>query len=170
MTPPVETQAEMNSIGVSLLPVWSRIQGTAFCAMKPPRLPTELTPSGGRPGEETRERSGRRAAPRRCRRPQSRCRRTSRYRSGGGAEATLDGGDDEIADHFARDACIGHGRPGDDLAVARVDDEQHAGVRLGPRFRGRGPDPKCVERNAGVPSAPKPLEPGPRSARSVHAG
>ena len=39
---PTTRQAARKSIGVVLLPVLSRIQGIAFWAMKPPRLPTEL--------------------------------------------------------------------------------------------------------------------------------
>src|SRR5690349_10142929 len=42
MRPPAARQTARNSIGAIVLPVASRIQGTAFCAMKPPRLPTEL--------------------------------------------------------------------------------------------------------------------------------
>src|SRR5262249_50237680 len=40
--PPAVRQAERNNIGARSLPVWSRIQGTAFCAKNPPRLTTEL--------------------------------------------------------------------------------------------------------------------------------
>jgi len=47
-------------------------------------------------------------------------------RSFGPAEATLDGSDHQVAHHFARDARVGHGRPGDDLTVTGVNDEQHA--------------------------------------------
>src|SRR3954470_3331701 len=40
--PPAARQAARNSIGAIVLPVTSRIHGTTFWAMKPPRLPTEL--------------------------------------------------------------------------------------------------------------------------------
>src|SRR3984957_616204 len=40
--PPAARHAARKSIGAIVLPVWSRIHGTTFCAMKPPRLPTEL--------------------------------------------------------------------------------------------------------------------------------
>ena len=36
------------------------------------------------------------------------------------------GGDHEIADHLARDAGIGEGKPGDDLAIAGIQDEEDA--------------------------------------------
>src|ERR1700730_10951947 len=39
---PTVRQAAKNSIGAIVLPVRSRIQGTMFWAIKPPRLPTEL--------------------------------------------------------------------------------------------------------------------------------
>src|SRR5215831_8672952 len=42
MRPPVARQTARNSIGAIVLPVASRIHGTTFCAMNPPRLPTEL--------------------------------------------------------------------------------------------------------------------------------
>ena len=40
--PPAARHAARKSIGAIVLPVASRIHGTTFCAMKPPRLPTEL--------------------------------------------------------------------------------------------------------------------------------
>ncbi len=40
-----------------------------------------------------------------------------------GLEAAFDSGDHQITDHLARDAGIGDSRPGDDLAIAGVDDE-----------------------------------------------
>src|SRR3954454_3257014 len=42
INPPAARQAARNSIGAIVLPVASRIHGTTFWAMKPPRLPTEL--------------------------------------------------------------------------------------------------------------------------------
>src|SRR4051812_8986367 len=39
---PIARQADRNSIGTRSLLVWSRMNGTMFCATKPPRLPTEL--------------------------------------------------------------------------------------------------------------------------------
>lgn len=41
------------------------------------------------------------------------------------SEAAFDGGDHEIAHHLARDAGIRDGGPGEDLAVANVNDEEN---------------------------------------------
>jgi hypothetical protein len=43
-----------------------------------------------------------------------------------GFEASLDGRDHQIADHFAGVADLGDNWPSDDLAVAGVDDEDDA--------------------------------------------
>jgi hypothetical protein len=40
--PPAARHAARKSLGAIVLPVASRIHGTTFCAMKAPRLPTEL--------------------------------------------------------------------------------------------------------------------------------
>ena len=45
------------------------------------------------------------------------------------AEAAFDGGDLKITHHLAGDARIGDGGPGDDLAVAGVNDEEYADDR-----------------------------------------
>jgi len=44
----------------------------------------------------------------------------------GRAEAALEGGDHEVAHHLAGDAGLCHGRPGNDLAVAGIQDEENA--------------------------------------------
>lgn len=44
----------------------------------------------------------------------------------GRAEAAFDGRDHEVSNHHAGDAGIGDRRPSDDLAVARVEDEEDA--------------------------------------------
>lgn len=41
-------------------------------------------------------------------------------------ESVLDGLDHQITHHLARNAAMGDGRPGDDLAVAGIDDEENA--------------------------------------------
>lgn len=43
-----------------------------------------------------------------------------------GPEAAFDSRDHQITDHLAGDAGIGYGRPGDDLPVTGVDDEDDA--------------------------------------------
>ncbi len=43
-----------------------------------------------------------------------------------GPEAALDSGDHQVAHHLAGDAGIGDGRPGNDLPIAGVDDEDDA--------------------------------------------
>lgn len=57
-------------------------------------------------------------------------------RGSGAAEAAFDGCHHEVANHLAGDACISDGRPGDDFAIAGIDDEEDthhfaaAGVNL----------------------------------------